>query len=424
MKADVRPHFLIPVVASISLVIVSIITIHYIARLLNGEPDVTKYAWFSAASCLYLFFCLLFFTLLPRTIKLLLSIYFYSLPTALIFTQSTQSPTVFILFGFFIIFCTTTYGLATILYSVCLSIFTLFCLHVITHDHHNLPTTSYFDLALQCTLIAFIAYIRWRVVSEFNRNYGVLKHRLDTVSSHLHHTRNRQISETIKELTTLYQFADAGRKSVAVLHNLANHLTLISTASRKRPLPTKKLNRLISQAYTSLQPTSRLPFQPFVLLAEECIPSLKDVAGFYKIAIESTMTSRAKHHTVFGDPLQLSLTITILVHNAIQAYRDAPHEKKIVSIDHDSSDGEYHITIVDSAGGIPSDLRDSLFDLHTSSDSGHGIGLFTASQIVRRHFNGTLHHTSEDTKTIFKLSIPLEMNEESANPSRLLAIPE
>ncbi len=78
-----------------------------------------------------------------------------------------------------------------------------------------------------------------------------------------------------------------------------------------------------------------------------------------------------------------------------------------VSAKHESSDG-VSITIEDSAGGIPEDLLDSVFDKFFTtkdSDTGTGLGLAVCKSIVD-DVGGSLSVSNTSNGAQFNISIP------------------
>jgi signal transduction histidine kinase len=273
-----------------------------------------------------------------------------------------------------------------------------------TFDPH-----AYDALLTQSLLLAVVALFCWhslQVADTYYRRFGKkredLTHRIE-----IYETRLAQ--ENQAELLMLYKFADAGRKSVAILHNLANHLTLMALDDNGRYRQSyEELNSLMADAYASLRPVEPTTFDTFELLTKETIPALRDIADIHSVTIECIQAQDAEHTLIHGDRFQLGLAITILVHNAIDSYRSSKRDVKNVVISVSTHNDWYMITVDDNGPGIPTPIRKKLFQSRTSTDSNcHGIGLFTAREIISSHFNGDLSLNQRRDITRFTITLPI-----------------
>ncbi|UTJ05954.1 sensor histidine kinase [Arcobacter roscoffensis] len=113
----------------------------------------------------------------------------------------------------------------------------------------------------------------------------------------------------------------------------------------------------------------------------------------------------------------LQATLNIL-NNARDALLDIDEAKRFIVIDIYSDDTYAYISIKDSAGGIPDNIKDDIFKAHFTTKgekSGTGIGLYMTKQIVEKHSNGILTVENEEfvleeqvyKGANFKISLPL-----------------
>ncbi len=111
---------------------------------------------------------------------------------------------------------------------------------------------------------------------------------------------------------------------------------------------------------------------------------------------------------IWGDPYYLTDALTSLVDNALEA---TPPEGKVLVRTFSEETGRSRravVEIIDNGSGIPADfVRDRLFQpFQTTKSDGVGLGLATASQIVRIH-GGAIRLLSEPGGgTVVRLTFP------------------
>ncbi|AJW71311.1 ATP-binding protein [Nitrosopumilus adriaticus] len=102
------------------------------------------------------------------------------------------------------------------------------------------------------------------------------------------------------------------------------------------------------------------------------------------------------------------MALTNLIINGIQAI-DGKGEIKINCEEHAN---EIMISIQDSGKGIPSDMKEHIFEpLFTTKQQGTGLGLASVASIVRGH-NGIISVTSPPT--IFTITLPKNPDSEDS----------
>jgi len=86
-----------------------------------------------------------------------------------------------------------------------------------------------------------------------------------------------------------------------------------------------------------------------------------------------------------------------IIKNAIDELINLKDTDRIIKIDIYSEDNDEIIVIHDSAGGIPNDIINKVFEPYftTKKEEGTGIGLYMSKQIVTAHLNGTISVTNE-----------------------------
>ncbi|KAB7885831.1 hybrid sensor histidine kinase/response regulator [Poseidonibacter ostreae] len=122
-------------------------------------------------------------------------------------------------------------------------------------------------------------------------------------------------------------------------------------------------------------------------MIEKVLLLVKDDFINNKIKININQT---RAFTLTGVENEFKHLILNLLNNAKDAFNDKeiPSKKRVVDINI-LSDNEYnYIEVIDTAGGVPEDIFDSIFDANISSkekNKGSGIGLYLSSQIAEKY---------------------------------------
>ncbi len=131
--------------------------------------------------------------------------------------------------------------------------------------------------------------------------------------------------------------------------------------------------------------------------------------------IENTSTVKIK---ILGN--EIIQVILNLLNNAKDALLENKVENKLIFVDIFTQEKSLFINIKDTAGGIPEDIIDRIFEPYftTKEKHGTGIGLYMSKKIIENHLNGKLcvinrefEHKGETYKGA-KFIIQLPLNEE------------
>lgn len=87
-----------------------------------------------------------------------------------------------------------------------------------------------------------------------------------------------------------------------------------------------------------------------------------------------------------------------IIKNAIDELINLKDFDRIIKIDIFSQENITVIEIQDSAGGIPEDIKEKIFEPYftTKNEDGTGIGLYMSKQIVNNHLNGIIDVSNEN----------------------------
>lgn len=217
------------------------------------------------------------------------------------------------------------------------------------------------------------------------------------------------------------EFARIGQLYTASLHELSNHVTLLTLAANSliadKTDPTlgkdvrdsiNSINDIILQTRDHLSRSiTDEPFDPEPTIAY-CVKKLQaqpQVSITYRAA---TMPPDSDPLVIaHGNSYALYHVLTILGNNALEAVkdRDAPS----IIITSRSTSHSLYISIADNGKGVPPSRRPSLF-LPTASTKhkGHSIGLYLAQCITIRQLHGEIQYIPYSKGGKFELCLPRE----------------
>lgn len=221
----------------------------------------------------------------------------------------------------------------------------------------------------------------------------------------------------IEEIQQLYSFAHIGQSTVAILHELSNHLSVLAfdiddLAERPELHATVKNSResirhirhLITEARQRIQDKQTTESFDALKVIKHTISELTETIASHKISVRQHHTTNSPAY-IKGDPLSLAHVLTILLNNAKDACLTAPKAK--ITITTSKTPTHLKISVSDTGPGIPNATRQRLFQPQKSTKaSGMGIGLYITKHIIHTQFQGKItldpvHNTQ------FTITLPL-----------------
>ena len=253
------------------------------------------------------------------------------------------------------------------------------------------------------------------------------------ISALLNANRRRRLAEVqsaqrTKELAHLSRYATAGELTAAIAHEINQPLGAILTnaetaeAILKSPTPDivelkdivkdilhddRRASEVIRRIRSLLK---KAPFDPknFDLneVVREVVDLLSAVAVGRKVELDSFLAPITL--PIICDNIQLQQVIINLVVNAIDAMKDTPAEKCIVSIRTSRVENFAELSVSDRGHGIPEDKLKEVFEpFFTSKADGMGMGLSIARTIIEAH-NGSIWAKNRDHGgASFRIRLPL-----------------
>ncbi|MDB5170999.1 MAG: two-component system sensor histidine kinase [Candidatus Saccharibacteria bacterium] len=217
--------------------------------------------------------------------------------------------------------------------------------------------------------------------------------------------RTQELEETqLARLLELQRFAEFGRLSAHLLHDVTNPLTAASLnlqqlgrhespaiAQARKSL--RQLERYVQAARKQLRSQSYEVEFNVQLEMKQLLAVLKPLASKAGVSLVVEQKSPIK---LYGDPVRFNQIMANLVANAIDAYSGTgipPQKRRVVITIIDA--GRYlHITVCDYGKGITAQQLPQIFEpFYTTKHGairGLGIGLSIVKQYVRDDFKGTI----------------------------------
>lgn len=223
-------------------------------------------------------------------------------------------------------------------------------------------------------------------------------------------------------LRQLEHFAEIGRLSASLLHEISNPLTaaLIYLESQNE---IESLN--IKQARRNI-----ILLQRYVEAARQQVRNEGEVTNFFirqqidQVRRVVIPLARSKgvdlkfeispNFKIYGDPVKFQHIVANLIINAIDSYEDMPlpRQLKRVTIDLENERQWLVIRVLDRGKGIAKDQLENIFDAFYSTKNlagkGLGIGLTAVKQYVENDFSGSIKVRSslqKGTQFIAKLRL-------------------
>lgn len=355
-----------------------------------------------------------------------LLIYFYAVvSTIIIVTWGLNTPVGILLLAISIILTSILIGSQYTLHATLVAIIILFGLQIAIsfggyrpHETPSLELSTFGDALADGVLLMILGMLSWLFGRQTERAEAALLHEKQQLEVRVEE-RTRQLQTVqMQEMQNLYRFAEIGQLSTALVHDLANQISVLSfdiedlnqdkraTAVKRARQSITQLEKTIAAIRTQLKGKSRSERTTINDTIAESIHILKPTAK--SAHVDLVFKEETKKISSFHDPNRLGHIMSILITNAIDAYKESKAKTKrqiIVTVKvHNST---ITATVQDWAGGIPTPQRAKLFEpFYTTKESGMGIGLFLARQLAETHFKGRLELDPQEKSTKFILDFP------------------
>jgi signal transduction histidine kinase len=293
------------------------------------------------------------------------------------------------------------------------------------------------DLFEYGTILSVTTLISWLANKEMEKSLvraraseEALQHERDNLET-LVIARTEALQRVERErMAELYRFAEFGKLSAGLFHDLVNPLTAISLTVEKLKRESTltevqqdakqsidnavEITKRMGEYMTSVRQQIKSNDFEKVFSVHDEIQNVVDVFKYQARKAQIEITVRKEQDTsIFGSPLKLNQILSNLVANAIDAYSlgQYTHTKshRIVKISSYQKDSHLILQVMNYGEHIPEQVLPKLFTpFFTTKEKGVGLGLSTTKDIAEKHFKGTIHvMSSEKSGTVFTVTIPL-----------------
>ena len=265
-------------------------------------------------------------------------------------------------------------------------------------------------IVITLSIMAAISWLSNREIENSLMRARKSEKSLQQERDNLEITVEKRTSELQKmqmdKIGQLYRFAEFGRISSGIFHDLINPLTAVSLNLEqlaKEP-HYQETSEKVGQAVAAAKRMETLVVSvKKQLKKEECRQDFslnQEIRGMisllaHKATLAKTTISFRYHQelNIFGDPLKFSQIILNLVANSLDALAESHQENRRIKVSLDQKNHrEICLRLKDNGPGIKEELLGKIFDPFFSTKEGKGLGLGLSSikHLVEKDFGGTI----------------------------------
>ena len=227
----------------------------------------------------------------------------------------------------------------------------------------------------------------------------------------------------LEQMRELYRFAELGRLSTALFHDLANHLATVSVdieglksrdesdIMRRMHDNVRHIDDVVRRVRQQLEGKSNT--EAFNVMDEinEVIDILMFDASQAGVSIMVEPGNVRPSLTYKGDITRFRQALLNIISNGIEAYgggKGRGKKERSVTIRLERIRSELVISVTDHGSAIPRASLKRIFEpFYTTKPKGVGIGLFIVKQVVEGDFKGSIDVRSDKRQgTTFTIRLP------------------
>ncbi len=297
---------------------------------------------------------------------------------------------------------------------------------------------SIFDIIEYACIFAAIATVSWLSSTEIEKSLkraraseAALKKERDMLEITVQERTEALEKAQFEKMFYLYRFAEFGRLSSGLFHDLMSPLNSLSlsiehlanTLDPHIPLLKEQLGQATkaSDRLATLVSTIKKQFHLDVDKKHFCLNDVieETMALFTYTSLNSKVEllfEADEQYFCFGSPTQFQQVVTNIVANAFDSYATSPTNNRIIIIKLHQEHSRILVCIEDQGPGIAAEILPRIFDPFFSTkekQQGMGLGLASVKRIIEKDFAGDITVESEpNIKTIFTISLPLPPRDE------------
>jgi len=259
----------------------------------------------------------------------------------------------------------------------------------------------------------------------------VLKRERDNLEIEVEKRTKELKTVQLEKMVNLYKFADFGRLTAGMFHDIANPLTQVSLSLSNIELQTKnkmsyELNKIEPTIKRAIKGTKQM--EKLVMSVRKQIQQQETKSNFRPwieiVSVVKSFEYRAKEMKIqlsiigkkeistFGNPIRFYQLVSNLISNALDSYYEVKRDKnRKIIVELETNRDEIILKVEDFGCGISEEIKQKIFDpLFTTKDSekGTGIGLYITKAIVEKEFGGKIEVKSKlNEGTLFTIRFPI-----------------
>lgn len=427
----------------------------FIVNIINRYYDTTIQGALAPQLIILLFIFLFVLLFLSKKEKeqiaaILLILFFYFSATYTIYIWGAQIPIAWLIYGLIIVMSGvligTSFAFFTTLTIFATSSFLAYnqAIHAYRPDLSwlNVPY-SFGDAVLLNITLTIIAVITWLYTKEIEKSLirartseAELKKERDMLEVKVEERTKDLKRAQLEKMTQIYRFAEIGRLSSGLFHDLATPLSLVSLHLDRMKYKQEQgsIDNVQAQLKKAIHATNYL--ESFVKAVRKQLQSQgsekmfsinKEIKMVIQMLNHKAKTQNVKiilHATkeikIYGDQVKFSQLMINLILNAIDAYETkiVDGKDRSINIHLSKNDHEVRLLVQDYGVGILNENIKKVFQpffTTKSAGKGTGIGLSISQEIVEKNFGGKIYvQSTKKTGTIFTTVFPF-IKEEKIN---------
>jgi signal transduction histidine kinase len=170
---------------------------------------------------------------------------------------------------------------------------------------------------------------------------------------------------------------------------------------------TERVSRIIRSVQDFAQSRSETPQGVDVMAVIRDLAPLIDLQAKRTKAIVKVQGMTGT--LIVADKTMMEQVILNLVRNGLEAMRNTPEDKRLLTIEVSKVDSWLSIRIADQGSGIAPELKDRIFSAFvTNKPRGTGVGLSLCKSLVEKHRGRISFSDNPNGGTIFTVDLPLD----------------